>query len=870
MSDDAVSIFGIRHHGPGCARSLRRALVALQPDCVLIEGPAGCEPLLVHLVGAATPAPTPSGQPLSQEAVASAERGATPAAIDVALQPPVALLSHCVDDPQLAVFHPYAEFSPEWQAMLWAAQAGVPVRFMDVPASASLGWQREQSQRRGQPPGEAADAVDAPPGDDGTGQEAGPGATARIDDSGDGARLPTDAPTHHQATPEGAANGRAADEDDDATDPTTAGEERSPDAGPATGQHVLHDPLDWLARAAGYGDGESWWNHMVEERGDGEGLFEAIAQAMTELRDNAGLPSGLDAAHEAMREAHMRSTLREARKQGYQRIAVVCGAWHVPALAAKVSAAADKATLRDLPKVKTQTTWVPWTYHHLSSASGYGAGIDSPGWYEHLWKHGEDDNLGPGNVRPSRAIGWFARVARLLREHELDCSSAHLIEASRLSDTLAALRDRPMPGLDELNEATRSVICNGDDTPMRLIAQRLMIGDAIGSVPSDVPTVPLQRDLEAQQKRLRLRPEALSRSVDLDLRNDTDLQRSQLLHRLWLLDIRWGEIARAGRSGRGTFHESWELAWDPRFQVELIIASRHGHTVALAATTRAIEQARAAGHLPELAALIDRVLLANLPDAVDAVAAELQARAATDADPLALLGALPALANVHRYGNVRNTDVAQIERLFDSILLRASLGLPLAMSGLDDDAAEAARGVLLAADRAIDLRQGEEQTATWQRALRIIALSESSAPLLRGACARLLLDARQLSAEDVHQQLGLNLSQGSDPLPAAQWLDGFLNRNATVLLHGDDVWPLIDGWLSGLGHGHFLRVAPLVRRTFAGFEASDRRDLGERVKQGVVATHRAAPALQWDAARAMRALPTLRELFGIATNRTPP
>ncbi|RNF82619.1 DUF5682 family protein [Montanilutibacter psychrotolerans] len=863
MSDDAVSIFGIRHHGPGCARSLRRALVALQPDCVLIEGPAGCEPLLVHLVGAAASAAATAAQPASQESVAPAERGAMSTAIDVALQPPVALLSHCVDDPQLAVFHPYAEFSPEWQAMLWAAQAGVPVRFMDVPASASLAWQREQSQRRAQQPGEAADALDAPPDDDGTGeQETAPGAAARIDDSGDGARLPADAPTQDPATAP-----RHADGDDAiAPDPAAAGDERSPD----TAQHVLRDPLDWLARAAGYGDGESWWNHMVEERGDGEGLFEAIAQAMTELRENAGLQSGLDATHEAMREAHMRSTLREARKQGYQRIAVVCGAWHVPALAAKVSAAADKATLRDLPKLKTQTTWVPWTYHHLSSASGYGAGIDSPGWYEHLWKHGEDDNLGPAGVRPSRAIGWFARVARLLREHELDCSSAHLIEASRLSDTLAALRDRPMPGLDELNEATRSVICNGDDTPMRLIAQRLMIGDAIGSVPTDVPTVPLQRDLEAQQKRLRLRPEALSRTVDLDLRNDTDLQRSQLLHRLWLLDIRWGDIARVGRSGRGTFHESWELAWDPRFQVELIIASRHGHTVALAATTRAIEQARAAAHLPELAALIDRVLLANLPGAVDAVAAELQARAATDADPLALLGALPALANVHRYGNVRNTDVAQVERLFDGILLRASLGLPLAMSGLDDDAAEAARGVLLAADRAIDLRQGEDQTATWQRALRIIALSESSAPLLRGACARLLLDARQLSAEDVHQQLGLNLSQGSDPLPAAQWLDGFLNRNATVLLHGDDVWPLIDAWLSGLGHGHFLRVAPLVRRTFAGFESSDRRDLGERVKQGVTAPHRAAPALQWDAARAMRALPTLRELFGIATTDAPP
>lgn len=100
-----LGYFGIRHHGPGCARSLRKALDALRPDCVLIEGPAGAEAMVEHLR-------------------------------DARLQPPVALLSYGVDDPQLAVFHPYAEFSPEWQAMRWAVEQGATVRFIDVPAGA--------------------------------------------------------------------------------------------------------------------------------------------------------------------------------------------------------------------------------------------------------------------------------------------------------------------------------------------------------------------------------------------------------------------------------------------------------------------------------------------------------------------------------------------------------------------------------------------------------------------------------------------------------------------------------------------------------------------------------------------------------------
>lgn len=455
------------------------------------------------------------------------------------------------------------------------------------------------------------------------------------------------------------------------------------------------------------------------------------------------------------------------------------------------------------------------------------------------------------------------RVARLLREHGLDCSSAHLIESARLADALAAMRERPAPGLDEINEATRSVICNGDDMPMRLIADALLIGNVLGAVPSSVPTVPLQRDLEAHQKRLRLKPEALSRTLDLDLRNETDLERSHLLHRLGLLGIAWGELATVGRSARGTFHEVWTLAWQPHFQVELIVASRYGQTLQAAAGHRAVEQARQTEKLPELAALVDRVLLANLPEAVPAVATQLEARAAVDADPLALLGALPALANVYRYGNVRRTDSEQVAHLFDSMVSRACIGLPLGLCDLDGETAEAARETVLAADRAIALRQGQEQTQSWHRALAVAVASEATSPLLHGLCTRLLLDCAVLNEADTRQQLQRNLSPGAEPLAAAQWLEGFLNRSAMVLLHGDATWALVDGWLAGLNDEHFLRIVPLVRRTFAQFEAADRRDLGLRVKQPAAAQAGPAGAPEWNEARALRALPMLRELFGI-------
>ncbi|PBI84338.1 hypothetical protein BKP43_53380 [Variovorax boronicumulans] len=768
--------FGIRHHGPGCARSLLRAFESLQPDCILVEGPPEAEPLLSFLAHAD-------------------------------LQPPVAVLIHASEDTGLAAFYPFATFSPEWQALQWGAARGVPTRFIDLPQAHRMAI--EQAAR-------AADEAKA------------------------------QAP---EETPLG----------DDETDTVPVAETvEAPEEEQAA--HTLpDDPFDWLAHAAGYADGESWWNHMVEERGDGEDLFGAIAEAMTAVRaetpeDRRGVRA---MEREQRREAFMRQSIREAVKAGHQRIAVVCGAWHVPALQGAATAKADAALLKGLPKLKVLATWVPWTYRHLTSASGYGAGIDSPGWYEHLWQQGHEV--------AGRSTGWLARVARLLREHDLDCSSAHLIEATRLADTLAALRERPAPGLPELDEAVRSVICMGEQAPLTLIRERLTVGDRMGQVPADVPTVPLQRDLEQAQKSLRLKPEATAKTLDLDLRQPNDLARSHLLHRLRLLDLPWGEVTAGQRASRGTFHEVWQLQWQPEFALRVIEASRFGATVAHAASARVMEGLATETSLTALAEQVDTVLLADLPVAVQAVTRALEDRAALTGDAVQLIGAVPPLANVFRYGSVRQTDSALLSHVLDSLIVRGAIGLPIACGALDAEAAESLRTRLIGAHDAVRLRDGEETTTAWRNALRSIAFGETGAPLLRGVSCRLLLDDAQIDSDGASQQLARNLSAGAPPTDAAAWLEGFLNRNAMVLLHDDAVWSLVDGWLAGLGEEHFVQVLPLVRRSFADFSGADRRALGERAKRGAVGgtLPSAVAATDWDESRAVLALPLLRELLGV-------
>jgi Family of unknown function (DUF5682) len=129
---DGLHILGIRHHGPGSARSVVAALEAIQPQAVLIEGPPDADTLI-------------------------------PLAAHAGMRPPVALLVYRPDEPKRAVFFPFAAFSPEWQAIQWALSRQAAVRFMDLPQRHRLALEAEaEAQAEGGAP-EAEDRVRSDP-----------------------------------------------------------------------------------------------------------------------------------------------------------------------------------------------------------------------------------------------------------------------------------------------------------------------------------------------------------------------------------------------------------------------------------------------------------------------------------------------------------------------------------------------------------------------------------------------------------------------------------------------------------------------------------------------------------------------------------
>lgn len=741
--DPRLHVFGIRHHGPGSAASVLQALDAVNPAIVLIEGPPEATSIL-------------------------------PIAAAAGMQPPVAILTYPTDEPKHARFHPFAEFSPEWQAMLWATRHSKPARFIDEPLTAPVGDEDKTAQ------------PEEPPGDP-----------------------------------------------------------------------LTRDPLTHLAVAAGHSDGESWWNALIEQHVHAPDVFAGIESAMAALRsaETTEAPSTSNARRDEKREAHMRLAIRAALDETDGAVAVVCGAWHAPALRDTVALSEDRAVIKGTRTANATACWVPWTDVRLAAASGYGAGVISPAWYRHLWmSFGQD--LG------ATIALWQTRAARLLRSEGLQASTSSAIEATRLATSLASLRGLPLPGLGEMRDATLAALCHGDPVPLRVIELQLVIGNRVGLVDDSAPQPPLLADLQRQQKKLRMKPEAIEKDVALDLRSDAGLAKSVLLHRLALIDVPWGRLVDAS-AGRGTFREVWRLVWAPELAVALAVSAVHGPSIEQAADAAALAKGGGEADCGKLAELVRQCLLADLPGAARANIARLQGAAVSAGNVLALARAVAPLVDIMRYGTARELPAAELRVLVLALLAEICAGLRYACHGLDDAAAAQGRDDVAGLDRAVRLIAESGVDEQWRHALESLPSDDQAAPLLRGFTVRLLYGRGLYNAERAAAALGRALSLAVPVQEAGAWFEGFIGGAGEVLLADDRLFSTVDDWLTRQREETFVELLPILRRSFASFDATTRRSLLERVRQPGRPSESVALDDPRAAAAFARVVPLLKKILGV-------
>lgn len=710
-------IFGIRHLSPAGAWNIRKLLDQISPKLVLIEGPEDFTEELGVLSDSNT-------------------------------KPPIAIMAYTSDTPIHTLLYPLAEYSPEYQAALWAQEHHKECRFIDLPSGVFLALSRSAGR---------------------------------------------------------------AEED---------GEEE---------RFNVYRKLDELS---GEDTHETFWERTMEHFSEGEGYrkgAEAFGRNLRELTED----SDRDHAEIILREAYMRRQIREAIASGIapEEIVVVTGAYHTEGLKGDTPELND-SELELLPRVESLKTWMPYSYYRLSSRSGYGAGNKAPAYYELLWKgyqKGEADYA---------ARSYLSKLACWQRENGNMVSSAEVIEAIRLSFSLAALHGYQIPALRDLRDAAVTCMGHGHLGEIAQAVADTEIGTAIGSLPDGVSRTSIQKDFYHLLDELRLRKycSVTADDLHLDLREKLtvqsekaaflDRERSFFLHRLRVLGIsfvNWQQV----QQEKATWAEHWVLRWTPEAEIEIVEAQLKGDTVLLAASFQMREQASQEENIAGVAKIIEESFLCGMPEMVSFATSILQKIAVEAAAVEEIAKTVQSLSLVIQYGSIRKLSHETLIPVLEQLFLRACLLLPESCICDDNASRGIIQGISMLNEAALHHDFLSEEH--WLHVVTEIAERDDLNTKISGYAAAILLERGKFTNTALELQVHRRLSRGVPADLGAGWFEGLSMKNRYALITRMSLWESLDQYLDTLDDEEFKRALLFLRRAFADFTAKEKSDIAENL-----------------------------------------
>ncbi|QED26684.1 VWA domain-containing protein [Microvenator marinus] len=509
-------------------------------------------------------------------------------------------------------------------------------------------------------------------------------------------------------------------------------------------------------------DFESLWDRAVEVHAadaDAEALRRSALYIGWALRQDA---EGVVPEVDLIREAHMRKVLAECPGK---RVAMVIGSFHAPAIAKPPDSSPDLSAAAH----EMVTSFIPYSFELLDSRSNYPAGIRDPMWQQrvleaHRAKAKLDDTVADVIVQICREI---RRVGHIAGVPDADA-------ASRMAMDLAALRDLPGPGRQEVVEAIQSALARGEIGGRgRILANAMdtvMVGRERGKIPAAAPKSGLSAHVQNLFSELGLpgpstRSEAPTTLRLEPMRNTRDRDRHIALKRLASCAIPYAKEGQVqGLGNAEAVSTSWEIQWQPGTDAMLELAGIWGVTLEQA-TRGAIQRRESQLKLDESLTPSERLRVltecadCGLVDMVQERLDALETEFVNEADLTALLGLMRFFERIHGGHfpalNSDSTLVLPPRAPFLAAALRAIEGLIGSENA--SDAADLMEIVLLV--RA----QREEETLGLGRLFYTLKTFRTEAsPLIQGAATLALRVCDELEPERFVEETGAWIDAGVD------------------------------------------------------------------------------------------------------------
>ncbi|WP_010251113.1 DUF5682 family protein [Acetivibrio cellulolyticus] len=702
-----------------------------------------------------------------------------------ATKPPVAILAYTEELPVRTLLYPFAEYSPEYQAFVWSKKNNAHAEFIDLPSDVFINLEYSNKDR---------DKTDG---------------TVK---SGDGETIESKEEADLNKIEKGS------DSESEAVYATTIKNK---------------SVYEKWALMAGDDDHDTYWERNFEHNLNKDAYRLAVFEFGKSIRQLSH-DNRFEEAKNLVREAYMRKRIQDTIKSGHkpEKVVVVTGAYHSTALGGDLPPMTDEE-FSSLPRVKTKLTLMPYSYYRLSSRSGYGAGNTAPAYYGMMWECLREKDF---EKLPSE---YFSSMVSYLRESGTHRSVAEVIEAVRLSNTLAAMHGGSAPTLKDLRDAAVICLGYGELTVVAEAMAHVEVGTAIGSLPEGVSRTSIQDDFYRELKRLKLEKykSPVAMDLELDLRENRrvkseeaaflDLNRSCFLHRLKALNISFQKYKPKSQDS-ATWAESWILKWTPEAEIELVESVLRGETVELAVAFAFKERLEKCEKIEEAALVIRQACECGMMESME-YAREVLQRLAVDTGAFneAAFAAFQ-LSQVISYGDIRKFDSSKLVPLLEQLFLRSTL-LMLDAANCDNTAAAGvAESINILNTIALEYYNIVDEEL-WIRKLTELSERDDKNPKLSGFACSILLERNLMDSEKLSQEVARRLSPGIDADLGAGWFEGLSMRNRYVLLARTSLWNQISEYVSQLDNEQFKRALVFLRRAFADFNTAEKRGICEKL-----------------------------------------
>ena len=526
--------------------------------------------------------------------------------------------------------------------------------------------------------------------------------------------------------------------------------------------------------------------------------------------------------------------IRDAMESGIpeEKIFCVCGAYHVEGL--KTAAPMDDATFESLPKADSTATLMPYSYYRLSTRSGYGAGNRAPAYFQILWEalNGEGYETAAG--------AYLVRLANAHRAAGNIVSSAEVIEALRLAQTLCQMRGSQYPCLQDLKDAAITAMGHGNYSELAVAFADTEIGTAIGYLPEGVVRTSVQEDFYRQIKKLKLERfrTGQTQRLDLDLREKLtvksqeaallDLNRSIFLHRLRLLGIHFAIPVRSHQDS-ANWGEYWDLRWTPETEIEIVESSLLGDTIDGAVAFALKERADQAASIDQAAEIFREAFLCGMPEAAAHALSVLQGLSVDSAALTQIAATAQDLSLVIRYGDLRRFDAEPVIPLVCQLYLRACL----TMEDACNCDIQTAPAINQAMDQinALQLNHDFLEVDPWLRLLERISDRDDLNTRCSGFAMAILLERGAASEELLSREVSRRLSPGVPAELGAGWFEGLAGKNRYALIARMSLWRNLSDYLDSLDDRTFRRALVFLRRAFTEFTPNEKNDIAENLAE---------------------------------------